>query len=158
MQHSFCRGGADSRPTRQDIPLLVWNPNVHYRVHNSQPLTPILICMCPVFAFSFSYHLCIDRRSGVVRLIFRPKSVMYLSCLMRAAWPTYVIIFHFITIVSFMEEYKLCSSSLCTLLRVPGTFFPSGPNVRPVLEQPQSVLEQQRKLGISSMPQTSSLS
>jgi hypothetical protein len=32
---------ADSHSSSQEIPHVLWNPKVHYRVHNSPPLAPI---------------------------------------------------------------------------------------------------------------------
>jgi hypothetical protein len=43
---------ADSRSADQESPRLLWNPNVHYRVHNNPPLDRILNKFNPVHILS----------------------------------------------------------------------------------------------------------
>jgi hypothetical protein len=63
---------AASRAATQEFPDILWNPKVHYRVHNTPPLVPTLSQINPVDTnrsylrsiLILSSHLCLSIPSG----------------------------------------------------------------------------------------------
>jgi hypothetical protein len=124
---------AYTHSSSEEIPRLFWNPKVHYHVHKSPSLVPILSQIKPVHTFSpcfceiqFNIILPAMPRSSVWLLLnrFRDKNRVYISCLpMRATRSADLILLYVFTLTIFGEAYKSRSSSLCSLFQPPPTMF-----------------------------------
>jgi len=87
---------ASSHSDSQKIPQLLWNPKIHYCVHSSLPLAPILSHMNPVCILIsdiliLSSHLCLSLPNSCFPSGF-PSKILYtlLISLMHAVYPIHV--------------------------------------------------------------------
>ena len=110
----------------QEIPQILWNPKVHYRVYKCPPPVPILSQIDPVHgppsqswrAFLIqvlSPHLRLGLQSGLFSADFPTKSP-YTTVPIRATCPAYTIPLDLITRIIIVEDYRSLNFSLCSFL------------------------------------------
>ena len=123
----------------QEIPLISWNPKVHYRTHKRPPHVSILgqpnaVHMPTSHLLQIHPNIIYPstHRSPQWSLSLRfphQDPIHPLSSPIRATCPAHLILLDFITRTILGEQYKSFSSSLCSLLHSPVISSLLGPNI-----------------------------
>ena len=125
----------------QEIPCILWNPKIHYRIHKCPLPVPILSQLDPVHTPTSHFlkiHLNIILSSTPgsptwsLSIRLPHQNPAYTSAPPHTCYrPAYLIVLNFITRIILGEEYRSLSSSSCCFLLSPVTSSLLGPKYSP---------------------------
>jgi hypothetical protein len=104
---------ADSRSASQSIFHLLWNPKIHYRVHKSKPLDPVMSQKNPAHIlkpYSFKIHFNIISVCFLVseidyfHQVFRPKFCLHFLSHMHVTCPTHLVSLYLSTVIRYKTK------------------------------------------------------
>ena len=147
MQHSPSRE-SNRFSASQEIPPILWNLKVHYRIHKGPPTVHTRSIQSTTthstswrFILILLFHLCLSLQSGIFPSGFPTKSLSTpLLSPIRATCHAHLILLDFITRKILVEQNGSLSSSLCSFLS--STFLlaplsPKYPPLHPIVKQSQ---------------------
>jgi hypothetical protein len=107
----------------QEIPRVLWNPKVHYRIHKCPPPVPILSQFDPVHTSTTHFRISILMLSSYYvwgsQVVSFPQVSPPETCICPSSphtryMPGHLILLDFITRTIVGEQYRSLSSSLCS--------------------------------------------
>jgi len=112
-----------------EIPGLLWKPDIHYRIHKSHPLVPIMnqirsAHVLPSYWLKIHFNSILPPtpRASQWSLSFwfpNQKFCVHFFSSIRTTCPFYLVFLDWITSMVFGEESNSCGSLLCNFFSIP---------------------------------------